>query len=102
MTLGGSGSTFDGFFEADTITISGSNNTFTGEGPASYLTVSGNASPPVWPGGPAVPIPLTFTNTNGNAQTVTSLTVTILSGSRLGAQRATSRSRPRMSPRPHR
>ena len=80
LTYGGSGSTFDGFFEADTITISGSNNTFTGEGPASYLTVSGNASAPVWPGGSPVPIPLTFTNANNNAQTVTSLTVTIQSG----------------------
>jgi len=80
LTVGGSGSNFDGFFEAYTISISGSNNTFTGEGPASYLSVTGNVNP-VWPGGGAVAIPLTFTNSNGNDEMVTSLDVSIVNSS---------------------
>jgi hypothetical protein len=80
LTLGGSGSNFDGFFEAYTININGSNNTFTGEGPASYLTVSGDVGP-VWPGGGAVAIPVKFTDNNGNPQVVTSLDVDVVTSS---------------------
>ena len=86
LSLTGSGSSFDGLFEADTINLTGSNLTFTGEGasgtPTSPYTIGSAATPPILPtssASGATPLNLTFSNPNSDTVQVSSLTVAITS-----------------------